>query len=111
MMERGQNTYSVYNKSSEDMREVPSGSVDLVIFAPPYNIDTPYSSVAGFDSKSFEEYKRVLGGVIDECVRALKPTGLFLNESADSVYSDDKLIALSGLIQRRNGVRTQYAHN
>ncbi len=92
--------YSIYNKSSENMSEIPDNSVDFVVFAPPYNIDTPYSDVENYDHKSFEDFKSLLNKVIKECARVLKPNGLFLNESADTIYSKGKLIALSGLIQK-----------
>jgi len=90
----------IFNKTSEDMSEIEDSSVDLVVFAPPYNINTPYSEIEKYDDKSFEDFKELLNKVIKECVRVLRPNGLFLNESADTVYSDGKLIALSGLIQK-----------
>jgi DNA modification methylase len=92
--------YSIYNASSENMSAVADNSVDSIVFAPPYNINTPYSDQEKYDHKSFEEYRDMLSRIIRECFRVLKPTGLFINESADTIYSDGKLIALSGLIQK-----------
>ena len=92
--------YRIYNSTSEDMSAVESNTVDFVMFAPPYNINTPYDDVPLSDHKSFEEFKEMLSSVIKECFRVLKPGGIFINETADTVYSKGKLIALSGLIQK-----------
>lgn len=105
--------YKIFNKSSENMSGVSDSSVDYIVFAPPYNIDTPYSDEEGYDYKSFEDFKELLNSVIKECVRVLKPNGLFLNESADTIYSKGKLIALSGLIQKlclENGLKIKERH-
>jgi DNA modification methylase len=93
------NKFNIYNSTSEDMSILPDGSVDIVIFAPPYNIDTPYDENHS-DNKSFENFKSFLSKVIKESYRVMKPGGFFLNESADSVYSGEKFIALSDLIQK-----------
>lgn len=82
------------------MTEIADSSVDIVVFAPPYNIDTHYSDTKNYDYKSFEEYKVMMNRIIAECFRVLRPDGVFLNESADTIYSKGKLIALSGLIQK-----------
>jgi DNA modification methylase len=106
-------TFEIFNHTSENMSELSDSSVDYVIFAPPYNINTPYGDVEGRDHKSFEDFKKLLNNVIKECVRVLKPNGLFLNESADTIYSKDKLIALSGLIQKLcldNGLKIRERH-
>lgn len=93
------NTYKIFNSTSEDMSAIPDSSVDVAIFAPPYNIDTPYDNDHS-DHKPFEEFKSLLNGVIKECCRVLKPGGVFINESADTIYSKNKFIALSDLIQK-----------
>ncbi|HEU0080881.1 MAG TPA: DNA methyltransferase [Candidatus Paceibacterota bacterium] len=104
--------FKIYNQSSEDMSKVSDNSVDIVIFAPPYNINTPYD-IQNPDSKPFDEFKNFLSAVIRESARVLKEGGIFLNESADTVWSGDRLIALSGLIQRLcldNGLEIQARH-
>jgi DNA modification methylase len=104
--------FEIYNSSSEDMRAVPDNCVDIVIFAPPYNINTPYDE-DNSDSKNFIIFKKLLESVIKESFRVLKPGGVFLNESADSVYSQNKLIALSDLIQKiclDSGFNIQHRH-
>lgn len=105
--------FEIYNSSSEDMSMVPDNSVDLVVFAPPYNIDTPYETTENYDHKSFEEFRNLLNSVVKESSRVLKDGGIFINESADTVYSRKKLIALSGLIQKlciNNGLSIQARH-
>ena len=95
------------------MKEGADNSVDLIIFAPPYNIDTPYSDEKGYDSKTFESFKKMMSQIIGECTRTMKPEGLLLNESADTIYSREKLIALSGLIQKLgldNGLKMKARH-
>jgi len=82
------------------MSEVADDSVDIVVFAPPYNIDTPYDDKEGYDFKAFDQYIKILNSIIGECFRVLKSGGIFINESADTIYSDGKMIALSGLIQK-----------
>ncbi len=34
----------IYNSSSESMAEIATGSVDLVVTSPPYNIDIQYGN-------------------------------------------------------------------
>jgi DNA modification methylase len=105
--------YSIYNKSSENMSEIADASVDIVVFAPPYNIDTQYSDKKDYDYKSFEAYRDMMNQIIKECSRVLNKDGLYLNESADTIYSKGKLIALSGLIQKLcldNGLKIKERH-
>jgi DNA modification methylase len=91
--------FKIYNHTSENMSETADSSVDIVIFAPPYNINTPYNSEVD-DSKKFNDFKNFLSRVIAESARVLKPGGIFFCEAADSVYFDKKFVALSDLIQK-----------
>jgi DNA modification methylase len=90
------NKFNIYNKSSEDMSEVADGSIDLVFTSPPYNIGTKYST--NTDLLSFEKYKEMLGLILNECSRVLKSDGKIIIECADTVFSQDRYISLSGLI-------------
>ncbi len=66
--------------SSEDMREVRSGSVDVAVTSPPYNIGKIYRGEDGKahdDRMPREEYLDFLGRVFREVHRALSPKGLF----------------------------------
>lgn len=81
-------TNIVYFKSSKNMKEVPTESVDLVITSPPYFNIKDYSKdgnqlkshsdkmeddLGGFDS--YNEYIENLLQVWNECHRVLKPNG------------------------------------
>lgn len=95
------------------MSEVNDKSIDVVIFAPPYNIDTPYDTRENYDFKPFDHFKKLLETIIKECFRVLKDGGVFINESADTIYSGGKMIALSGLIQKiclENGLQLHSRH-
>ena len=77
----------IYLKSSEDMKEVPDESVDLIVTSPPYNIDIQYGnktekgkvteskSVKYSDKMSETEYRNMLASVFAECKRVLKKNG------------------------------------
>jgi len=52
------------------LRRIPSGSVDLVLSSPPYNVGKEYEQ-----RRSLDEYLEQQTNVLRECVRALKRTG------------------------------------
>ncbi|MDG0889242.1 DNA-methyltransferase [Paracholeplasma manati] len=77
----------IFLKSSENMKELPDKSVDLVVTSPPYNIDIQYGNKTSkgkvIDSKgikysdnlSEENYRKMLMNVFSECRRVLKDNG------------------------------------
>lgn len=77
----------IYNASSENMTEIETGSVDLVVTSPPYNIDIQYGNktakgkvleskgIKYRDNMKEEDYRRMLASVFSECKRVLKDTG------------------------------------
>jgi len=65
--------FKLYNHSSEQMFEIGSGTIDLIITSPPYNIGTEYGSYK--DNIPFKKYKNLLKNVIKECSRVLKRNG------------------------------------
>ena len=77
----------IYNSSSESMAEIATGSVDLVVTSPPYNIDIQYGNKTAKgkvleskgtkykDNLSEEEYRNMLATVFSECKRVLKDNG------------------------------------
>ena len=79
----------IYNKSSENMSELNSDSVDLIVTSPPYNIDIQYGNKwkggKAIESKgdkysdnlSDENYKHLLNNTFQECFRVLKNDGSF----------------------------------
>jgi adenine-specific DNA-methyltransferase len=54
----------------ELLRDIPTGSIRLVITSPPYNIGKEYEKRINLD-----RYLRQQEEVITECVRALSPQG------------------------------------
>ncbi len=77
----------IYNCSSENMSQIESDSVDLVVTSPPYNIDIKYGNktakgkvlkskgVKYKDNMTEEEYRAMLNTVFSECKRVLKDNG------------------------------------
>lgn len=89
--------FSIYNKSSAEMQEVSSNSVDLIVTSPPYNIGTMYGEYK--DNLSLEEFRKLLINVFSESYRILKEEGTIIIECADSVVVDDTYIQLAGYVQ------------
>lgn len=69
--------FEVHNKSSEVMQELDNESVQVVVTSPPYYQDKNYGShEANLENReSYEEYKKALQSVLEECYRVLKPDG------------------------------------
>jgi len=77
----------IYCKSSEDMHEVDSKSVTLIVTSPPYNINVRYGNIhkngrvikskgVKYDDNLPEsEYRNMLSKVFSECKRVLKDNG------------------------------------
>lgn len=77
----------IFMSSSEKMKELPDGCVDLVVTSPPYNINIQYGNKTSkgkvvrskgvkYDDKlNEEEYKSMLFNVFSECRRVLKNNG------------------------------------
>lgn len=59
--------------SLEVLRTLATGSIDLVIADPPYNLGKDYGN--NHDLKGFEEYLEFSRGWLREAHRILKPTG------------------------------------
>ncbi len=100
---RSMDVNRIYCKSSEDMSEVETGSVALIVTSPPYNIDVKYGnlhkngkSIASkgikySDNLPEEEYRKLLGRVFNECKRVLSQNGsIFVN--IKNRYIDDNVI-------------------
>ena len=77
----------IYMASSENMKEVESNSIDLVVTSPPYNIDIKYgnktkkgkiteSKGIKYEDKLDENiYREMLSKVFEECKRVIKDDG------------------------------------
>lgn len=75
-------TPSIFFKSSEDMSEVESDSVDLIITSPPYNVGKNYGAYN--DSQSLPDYLNYLDKVWRECWRVLCDGGRLCVNIADT---------------------------
>ena len=60
----------IFSHSAENMRELPDGSVHLMVSSPPYNVGKEYD-----DDLSLEDYLAFLGRVWQETWRVLVPGG------------------------------------
>jgi DNA modification methylase len=60
----------IFCKSSEDMSELPSNSVHLVVTSPPYNVGKEYD-----EDLDLNEYREFLKRVFREVKRVLVPGG------------------------------------
>lgn len=74
------------------MKELPKlqpESVDLMITSPPYHNLRVYSNDPAdlSNCESYEEYYYLLGNVIEECYRVLKPGGKFIIQFEDYNYT------------------------
>ena len=93
----------IYCKSAEDMSEIDSETVALIVTSPPYNIDIKYGNTQkngrvvaskGLkykDKLPEDEYKTLLENVFSECKRVLKQNGsIWIN--IKNRYVDDRII-------------------
>jgi site-specific DNA-methyltransferase (adenine-specific) len=78
---------TVFFSSSEEMKQLPDDSIDVIVTSPPYNRGKNYSSDTNNcynDNKTEEEYLDFLKKVWSECFRVCKKTGLFFLNIGDS---------------------------
>jgi len=90
--------FLLFNHSSEEMPEIDSGSVDLVLFSPPYNTIPCYDSSP--EIMGWDKYGLMMEKVISECFRVLNKKGILFIESADTVCSQGTYVSLAGLLQK-----------
>ena len=72
----------IHYKSSTDMGEIGSGSVQLIVTSPPYNVGKKYADHN--DSMGFEAYLGFLNDVWSECIRVLCGGGRIAVNVADT---------------------------
>ena len=75
--------------SSEEMDEVATESVDVIITSPPYNRKKHYSSDQNEhynDAQTKEEYFHFLDRVWRECYRVISPQGIFFLNVGDAAH-------------------------
>lgn len=87
----------------ENLKKLPSNSVDLIFADPPYNIGKKFGENNG-DKLAKEEYIEWCKKWIDGCMRILKPTGTFYFMSSTQmipyldVYVSEKYFVISRII-------------
>lgn len=95
------------------LRTVPDESVQLIVTSPPYNLGKEYEKTLDIDT--YVEQQRV---VIDECVRALRPSGSICWQVGNFVNKGE-IIPLDVLLypcfrdnglQMRNRIIWQFGH-
>ncbi|BBE18558.1 adenine-specific methyltransferase [Aquipluma nitroreducens] len=92
--------YKIYNKSSDDLSEIPDESVQMIFTSPPYWKLRNYSGSndeLGAE-KTPEEYIKRLVDHLKDCYRVLKPEGSFYLNLADT-YLDKCLQSIPNRIQ------------
>jgi len=90
--------FKMFNKSSKNMPEIKSESIDLIITGPPYNIGTKYDIYE--DNLSHKDFLNLMERIFSECHRVLKRKGRLVIEVADTIYVGGVYIQLAGLIQK-----------
>ena len=84
------------------LKTIPDKSIQLIVTSPPYNIGKPYET-----RLDISEYIVQQGSVIDECVRALQPSGSICWEVGNYV-NNGEIIPLDILLYncfRRHGMK------
>lgn len=74
----------------ELLKEVPDGSVKLVVTSPPYNIDKPYGTYK--DRIALNDWEDLIREVTQEVFRILTPDGSFFLNLSPVPYGKDKEI-------------------
>lgn len=80
------NDYKIYNKSSDDLSDIPDESVQMVFTSPPYWQKRVYSNESnelGAEQTS-EEYVQRMADHLFACYRVLKPKGSFFLNLGDT---------------------------
>lgn len=73
----------------KELKKLPDESVDLIITSPPYHNLRVYSNDPSdlSNCETYEEYYYLLGLVISECTRVLKPGAKFIMQYEDYNYT------------------------
>ncbi|MHA1916740.1 MAG: DNA-methyltransferase [Candidatus Ranarchaeia archaeon] len=82
---------TIFCRSSENMEEVKTNSIDVIITSPPYNVGKLYSvKEPNSDLRTEKTYLEFLSRIFSECFRVLKPSGVFYLNIGDSAKDQGK---------------------
>ncbi len=96
-------TYIECQDNLEFMGALPSGSMNLIVTSPPYNIGKAYEK-----RTSLEDYVDSLRDVIAECVRLLHPEGSMCWEVGNHITRDGEVVPLDIILYpefKRHGLQ------
>ena len=78
---------------NEELRTLPSDSVDLVLTSPPYFQQREYAGGDGIgNERTLDEYIDNIVSVFQECVRIVKPTGTIVFNLGDKYVNGNLLL-------------------
>lgn len=100
--------FSIFNKSSEDMSDLETASIDLAVMDPPYNIGLKYGSK--IDETSQANYEAMIRKVISETSRVLKSDGLAVLLLPEAIKKENAILHYPSLysgISERAGLTFQ----
>jgi len=79
----------IFYHSSDNMKELPNNSAQVIVTSPPYNVGKYYEN--GYnDRQHYKKYKEMLRDVFDECFRVLKDDGIFFLNIANNAKGQFK---------------------
>ena len=90
----------------ELLKDMESGSVDLVFADPPFNIGYAYNTYK--DNLPYEDYKIWSKKWIEECVRVLKPTGSMYVAIGDEYAAELNILLKNSNLHFRNWIVWYY---
>lgn len=88
--------FEIHNKSSMAMKEISSGSIDLAILDPPYNVGSVFGRKINLQSR--ESYENFLFQVLKEARRTLAPQGKLIFHSPERTYQHGSDCHFPGMI-------------
>lgn len=79
-----------FGDSRNLLKDIPDGSIKLVITSPPYNIGKPYGKYK--DKISLDEWSKLISDITTEIYRVLTPDGSFFLNLSPVPFGEDKEI-------------------
>lgn len=80
---------------------LPSESIDLFLFSPPYNIGVQYGNAGNADSADYVEFQGRLMIIIAQMKRALKPNGIIFMQVGQTRDNHGQLVPMDTFLDPR----------